>query len=148
MPRICTRVLIALLALSLLPAGCKKDDGRLKSYPVHGKVTVDGAPTKRVYVFLNPAQQPTTHGIYPNAITDDNGEYWVSTYDSEDGAPLGEYKVTAKWPKGEGLNVNSDSPDRLKGRYSDVNKPLLTFTVKEAKRSQPNEVPLLELMSK
>jgi hypothetical protein len=111
-------------------------------------VTVDGAPTKRVYVFLNPVQQPATHGIYPNAITDDNGEYWVSTYDSEDGAPLGEYKVTAKWPKGEGLNVNSDSPDRLKGRYSDANKPLLTFTVKEAKRSQPNEVPLLELMSK
>jgi hypothetical protein len=130
-------------------AGCaQKDDGRLRSHPVHGKVTVDGKPTKGVYVFLNPAMQPATHGIYPNAITDDKGEYWVSTYDSEDGAPLGEYTVTAKWPEGEGLMVNSESPDRLKNRYSDPKSSTVKITVTEATKGKPNEVPPLELTSK
>jgi hypothetical protein len=139
---------VGLLPVLLLLGGCRKDDGRLKSYAVHGKVTVDGVPAKRVYVFLQPTKQPETHGIFPNAITNDQGEYWVSTYDSEDGAPLGEYKVTAKWPRGEGLNVSSDSPDRLNGRFSDPSKSAITFTVKEATRAQPNEVPTLELTTK
>jgi len=137
-----------LLTIGFLLCGCQKDDGRLKSYPVHGKVTVDGAPAARIYVFLNPDKQPETHGIYPNAITDEKGEYWVSTYDSEDGAPLGGYTVTAKWPKGEGLMVNSESPDRLKGRYADAKSSQYRVTVKEATRSQPNEVPTLVLTSK
>jgi hypothetical protein len=108
-------------------------------------VTVDGQPTKGVYVFLVPDKQPSTHGIYPNAITDENGEYWVSTYDSEDGAPLGDYTVTAKWPEGEGLMVNSESPDRLQGKYADAAKSQLKLTVREATREKPNEVSPLEL---
>ena len=139
---------LALLTIALMLTGCQKDDGRLKSYPVHGKVTVDGAPAKRVYVFLMPDKQPQTHGIYPNAITDEKGEYWISTYDSEDGAPLGDYTVTAKWPRGEGLLVNSESPDRLKGRYADAKSSHYKVSVKEASRSQPNEVPTLDLATK
>jgi hypothetical protein len=137
------------LGCLVLLAGCaKKDDGRLGSYPVRGKVTVDGEPTKGVYVFLVPEKQPATHGIYPNAITDEHGVFWVSTYDSEDGAPLGEYTVTAKWPKGEGLMVNSDSPDRLDNRYTDPKTSTIKITVKEATKANPNEVPPLELNSK
>jgi hypothetical protein len=139
----------ALTFAVLLCCGCgKKHDGRLKSYPVHGQVTVDGKPTGGVYVFLNPAQQPQTHGIFPNAITNSEGQYWISTYDAEDGAPLGDYVVTAKWPKGEGLQVHSESPDRLKGRYADPAKSSIKITVKEARKSQPNQVPPLELVSK
>ena len=144
------RLAFALLTgLAVLSAGCgSKNDGRLKSYPVRGKVTVDGQPTKGIYVFLVPDKQPPTHGIYPNAITDEKGEYWVSTYDSEDGAPLGDYAVTAKWPQGEGLMVNSESPDRLQGRYADAASSKLKITLKEATKQQPNEVPLLELTTK
>lgn len=135
-----------ILAIGFVLIGCgPQDDGRLKSYPVRGKVTVDGQPTKGVYVFLVPDKQPSTHGIYPNAITDENGEYWVSTYDSEDGAPLGDYTVTAKWPEGEGLMVNSESPDRLQGKYADAAKSQLKLTVREATREKPNEVSPLEL---
>ena len=140
-----TLVALAGAGALLLSACGAKDDGRLKSYPVRGKVTVDGQPGKGVYVFLNPATQPTTHGIFPNAITNEQGEYWVSTYDAEDGAPLGEYTVTAKWPKGEGLQVHSESPDRLRGRYSDPAKSATRVTVIEATRQKPNEVPALDL---
>jgi hypothetical protein len=115
---------------------------------VHGKVTVDGKPTAGVYVFLNPAEQPPTHGIFPNAITNQTGEYWISTYDAEDGAPLGDYVVTAKWPRGEGLQVHSESPDRLKGRYGDPARSSIKITVKEARKKQPNQVPPLDLTSK
>jgi hypothetical protein len=140
---------VGLAGLMLCLIGCgRKNDGRLKSYPVHGKVTVDGKPTKGIYVFLHPEKQPSTHGIFPNAISNENGEYWVSTYDAEDGAPLGDYTVTARWPMGEGLQVHSESPDRLKGRYADPTKSPIKITVKEATRSQPNEVAPLELASK
>jgi hypothetical protein len=140
---------VLVLAMGIvLCSGCgKKADGRLKSYPVHGTVTVDGKPTGGIYVFLNPASQPATHGIFPNAITNGAGEYWISTYDAEDGAPLGEYVVTAKWPRGEGLQVHSESPDRLKGRYADPAKSAIKVTVKEARKNQPNEIPRLELKS-
>src|SRR5262245_57516413 len=131
-------ITIGLLMIGLMLCGCQKDDGRLKSYPVHGKVTIDGAPAQRVYVFLMPDKQPQTHGIYPNGITDEKGEFWISTYDSEDGAPLGDYTVTAKWTRGEGLLVSSESPDRLKGRYADAKSSKYKITVKEATRSQPN----------
>jgi hypothetical protein len=142
-------VTVAMLTCAFVASGCgRRSDGRLKSYPVHGRVTVDGKPTAGIYVFLNPAQQPTTHGIFPNAITNGEGEFWVSTYDAEDGAPLGDYVVTAKWPKGEGLQVHSESPDRLKGRYADPAKSAFRITVKEAKRTKPNEVTPLELASK
>ncbi|MCI0357392.1 MAG: hypothetical protein L0211_02770 [Planctomycetaceae bacterium] len=147
---IAVRDLCAAIAVGvmLFLAGCgKPDDGRLASYPVHGKVTVDGKPTAGVYVFLNPAKQPPTHGIFPNAVTDEKGEFWVSTYDAEDGAPLGDYIVTAKWPMGEGLMVSSDSPDRLKNRYTDPAKSTINMTVKESTRAKPNEVPPLELTS-
>jgi len=134
------------LVATVIIAGCgKTDDGRLRAYPTHGKVTIDGKPTKGVYVFLNPATQPATHGIFPNAITDEQGEYWVSTYDSGDGAPLGDYTVTAKWPMGEGLMVNSESPDRLKDKYTDPKTSTIKVTIKEATRGSPNEVPPLEL---
>jgi len=139
---------LALAASVALSCGCgRKADGRLKSYPVHGTVTVDGKPTSGIYVFLNPAAQPQTHGIFPNAITSAAGEYWISTYDAEDGAPVGEYIVTAKWPRGEGLQVHSESPDRLKGRYADPAKSAIKITVKEARKNRPNEVPPLELKS-
>lgn len=146
--RLRTLAAVAIVTCVLNSCGCKKDDGRLKSYPVRGKVTIDGRPTKGVYVFLNPAEQPASHGIFPNAITNDAGEFWVSTYDAEDGAPLGEYVVTAKWPRGEGLQVHSESPDRLQGRYADPAKSSIKITVKEARRSQPNEIPPLGLTSK
>lgn len=140
---------VVIAVSAVLFCGCgKKADGRLKSYPVHGRVTVDGQPTAGVYVFLNPAAQPPTHGIFPNAITSARGEYWISTYDAEDGAPVGEYVVTAKWPRGEGLQVHSESPDRLKGRYSDPAKSAIRISVKESRRSEPNEVPPLILVSK
>jgi hypothetical protein len=139
----------ALFSIALVAGGCNKlDDGRLRSYPVHGKVTIDGKPVKGVYVTLVPEKQPPTHGIWPNAITDDQGEYWISTYDSEDGAPLGEYVVTAKWPKGEGLMVNSESPDRLENRYNDPKTSTIKLTVKEATKAEPNTVPDLTLTSK
>src|SRR5262245_26866765 len=140
---------VALVVIGVVSlGGCgRKADGRLKSYPVHGLVTVDGKPTGGIYVFLNPAAQPPTHGIFPNAITNGAGEYWISTYDAEDGAPLGDYVVTAKWPRGEGLQVHSESPDRLKGRYADPTKSAIKISVKEARKTQPNEVPPLDLKS-
>lgn len=138
--------LLAFAPILLILGGCgKRDDGRLKSYPVRGQVTVDGKPVKGIYVFLHPAAQPVTHGIFPNAISNEQGEYWISTYDAEDGAPLGDYSVTAKWPIGEGLMVHSESLDRLKGRYADPVKSTTKITVREATRAKPNEIPPLAI---
>jgi len=68
-----------------------------------------------------------------------------------DGAPAGEYKVIIKWPapamagaedrEGRGPKLG---PDRLKGKYYDLDKTSLKATVE--KRS--NEIPPFELSSK
>ena len=106
-------------------------------------------PEEKQYSYLNLGPtHPATHGIFPNAISNAEGEFWISTYDAEDGAPLGEYAVTAKWPIGEGLMVHSESPDRLKGRYADPTKSTTKITVKEATRAKPNEIPPLAIAAK
>jgi len=143
------RLWIGVAGSLILLSGCAKDDGRLKAYPVHGKVTVDGQPAKGVFVFLTPAKQPATHAIIPMGVSDDQGEYWISTYDSGDGAPLGDYMVTSKWPKASGMQaVQSDSPDSLGDRYSDPAKSSIKLTVQEATQAKPNEIAPLELTSK
>ncbi|MBL8810159.1 MAG: carboxypeptidase regulatory-like domain-containing protein [Planctomycetaceae bacterium] len=79
---------VVLFSLSLV--GCGKGDGQKPVYPVSGKVTMAGAPVAKATVVFGPLEkQPVA-----TAITDANGEYKLTTYDSFDGAAAGKYEVT------------------------------------------------------
>jgi hypothetical protein len=86
-------VLIALVAL----AGCGGRDGP-PLHPVSGVVRVNGQPAERVTVNFHRTDQAVTgNAAHPNAITDADGRFRMSTDREGDGAAAGEYVVTFTW---------------------------------------------------
>jgi len=132
----------AMLAASLIVcAGCNSSG----LYPVSGKVLVNGEPAVGATVTFvrkgsaDPLKEPTPQGI----VTED-GTFTLVGPGGEGAAP-GEYVVLVEWKEGAGAKRGRapalGAPDRLKKKYLDPNKPLLTATV-EAK---PNILPPFEL---
>ena len=101
-------VLCVAISTSLL-IGCDKGSG-LKTEPVTGKVTYQGAPVAGAQITFMETGKPAGSGIFGGATTDENGEYKVSASggDAEAGMPAGEYTVTIK------KNVPADGSDPTK----------------------------------
>src|SRR5262245_52833652 len=117
--RLTLAAVVALVALNV-PGCAKKNGRRLPVYPVKGQVLVGGKPAKGVFVYLWPASIGEGLDAYcPNGQTDDDGNFTLSTYDQNDGAPAGEYKVTAEWPARFNALTNRWEGDKLKGKYAD-----------------------------
>jgi len=94
--------------------------------PVSGVVTVDGAPTGDVFVYLH------ANGEGPSvatAKTDKEGKFAFATYLPGDGAPVGDYTVTFKLMPD--IPRNKDvGPDLLKkGVYNNPKKSESKLTV-------------------
>lgn len=73
----------------------RKDDGRLKVYPVTGRVTVDGKGPDGAMVVLHPVLP--SNSARPKATVKPDGTFTLMTYAPGDGAPEGEYKLTIVW---------------------------------------------------
>jgi hypothetical protein len=69
------------------------------------------------------------------ALTDQDGKFAVSTYQSGDGVPEGEYVLTFVWGKFD-LISKSYGGDRLKGRYSDPRKSAWRCKVETGKPTE------------
>ena len=74
----------------------------------------------------------------PAAVTDENGEFTICSYQPGDGAPPGEYAVTFSWPKH--LNTIDDDSgmpevDQLQGRYANPRTSTFHITVREGKNA-------------
>jgi hypothetical protein len=80
----------------------------------------------------DPFKEPT-----PQGTVGEDGTFTLSG-PGGDGAPPGEYVVLVEWKEGagkvKGRSPALSAPDRLKKKYLDPNKPLLSATV-EAKRN-------------
>lgn len=82
-----------LLALLVL-AGCGGSD-RLETYPVKGKLLLDGEPFGPTAVRLMPLNKSEDEEVRTVAgEADENGNLTFTTYERGDGAPAGEYRVT------------------------------------------------------
>lgn len=107
--------------------GCQKERGtsdRVATFPVHGKLVINGAPAPGAMVKFIAEQH---EGRVPTAIVREDGSFSASYYDTEDGAPAGEYKLLVVWmlpPPEGGL-----AQDVLGGRYLDPARPVATITV-------------------
>lgn len=134
---------VLFVAGSLCLAGCGGQD-RAATYPVSGSLFVDGRPAAGARLIFHPAQ--ATPAVIPTARVKDDGSYQATSYDSFDGAPPGEYRVTVTWPapKPAGAAIDEpDGPDRLKGRYAKVNGSPWKITVKaETNELQPIRIRL------
>lgn len=89
--------------------------GELKeTVPVSGKVTIDGQPTSKVFIYAF-TQAGGMEPVY-TAETNDDGTYCWATYSKCDGIVPGEYKLAfAHIPK-EGKG-NDMGQDMLNGKY-------------------------------
>lgn len=111
-------------------AGCRNkqvDEAKVPTYPVHGRLLVDGKPAVGAMIKFLPDK---TGGRVPTALVREDGTFSASYYGSEDGAPAGEYKLLVAWmqvPPQGGL-----AQDRLQGRFLDASKPVRVITVAAA----------------
>ncbi|MBN1851130.1 MAG: hypothetical protein JW829_00340 [Pirellulales bacterium] len=118
-------------------AGCSQTDGdRMKVYPVHGTVTVDGRPAEGVeIVFFGATEDLKGKGtVAPYGTTDENGVYHLRSYDPGDGAPAGKFKVSIIWPEPTPPGAAEETMqriDRFKSRYANPEKSGLTAEVPE-----------------
>ncbi|HUG93351.1 MAG TPA: hypothetical protein VML55_21100 [Planctomycetaceae bacterium] len=123
---------LALLVPALL-AGCGGPGGphRKETFPVVGQVVVDGQPpASPVKVRLHDLQgMGGEHPTVSHAMTGDDGRFEISTYESGDGAPAGDYVLTFEWGRMNLMSMQYGGPDKLGGRYADPQKSKIRFSV-------------------
>lgn len=80
-----------IVALGILVlAGCSSGGSKLNTVPVKGRVTLDGAPLPGATVTFSPK---TPEGRTAAGMTNENGEFVLTTIRAGDGAVPGEYGV-------------------------------------------------------
>lgn len=117
----------AAAAILLLGGGCsgEPDYPTIPTFPAGGSVIVNGVPAEGAIVRLYPLakQEGVDYPLMPSGKADAKGEYRLTTYEGEDGAPPGRYRVTLEWtdpawrPPGGGMPP--PPPDRLLEKYAD-----------------------------
>ncbi|MDD4271025.1 MAG: hypothetical protein PHO07_02475 [Pirellulales bacterium] len=146
--RLPTAQRLALLAGVCLSGVACSEQGppRKETYPVTGQVYVDGAPANYLAVTCHDtkgmdAAMPTVS----SAFTGEDGGFSISTYESGDGVPAGDYVLTFMWGQKEAFSGRYGGPDKLNNRYTDPKDAPVRFTVEAGK---PTDLGRIELTKK
>lgn len=139
-------VLTFVVPAVLACAGCNEErrgPERVPTFPITGVVHVDGKPQSNLLVKSIPAEDAqNAAAVTSSAYTDDKGRFEIGTYESGDGAPVGEYRLTFMWGQRNLMNGRYSGPDKLGDRYSDPKKSEIKVHVNEG---EPNELGVIEL---
>jgi hypothetical protein len=137
----------AAAALAAALCGCGGGDGaadRPDRVPVTGTVTHQQKPVEGATVMFSPVSE----GYAAIGLTDAEGRFSLQTFDPDDGAVPGEYRITVRKVEmsdpGAGLPDDADRPPAvekslLPARYADASTSGLVQTVKA---DGENEFPL------
>jgi hypothetical protein len=108
-------------ALIVLFCSCSKEEGfRKETFPVKGEVYVDGSPAPQLQVTCHDVKgMDKEHPTFSSAFTNEEGKFEISTYESADGVPEGEYVLTFMWGQMNMISMSYGGPDKLNGRYRD-----------------------------
>lgn len=123
----------------MLP-GCGGNDWHAETYPASGTVMINGEPAAGAVVELQPygPEKPDARNSRPWAVVEADGSYTLTTYQKGDGAPVGKYKLTLRWPN----DVTSMAQfDRLSGVYARPENAPLEVTI----QPEENVLPAVEL---
>ncbi len=110
---------VAVASLMLCSCGAPSHEA---TYPVTGRILVDGQPMAGVAISAAPAVSNTEDLRSTGGRTDEDGNFQLETFSPGDGAPNGDYKLTFR--KRKGL-----SGDELNGRYQDTENSQVKFKV-------------------
>jgi hypothetical protein len=131
-------ILAFFLGISGLP-GC--GDKRKPVFPVRGQVLVDGRPAENAIIIFHSLDPPgSSREPRPRAVIGPDGRFEVTTYEPNDGAPAGNYRISVIW-KTKSLVGDSDEKNLLPVRYMSPRTSGLSATVEEG----PNDLPPFQL---
>lgn len=135
-------VVLACLAVPGCGGGWEAD-----THPASGRVSVNGQPAAGSLVQLHSVGgQPDERNSRPWGLVKDDGTFALSTYQTGDGAPVGEYAVTLTWP--EDPSVPSMT-DRLGFRYSQPAQSRWKVSIREGGNAlEPIEIADAQLDAK
>jgi hypothetical protein len=142
------RALLVTLGL-LTISGCGGTTGpqggpRIETTVVEGIVKVDGIPVPSLQVTAVPVNGPGAVPMKSSALTNTEGVFSLSTYESGDGVPAGQYNLTFVWGQLNLLN-GQYSGDKFNGKYADATKSEISLTV--ANDDEPHDLGVIELTS-
>jgi hypothetical protein len=118
---------VVLVAVALLLPSC--GSSRKPVYPVTGHVYLKKQPVAGATVILHPVSAESGDVVKPAGKVDEQGEFHLTTYTQGDGAPEGDYVMTVEWRTPKRSALDSNSMDRLRGRYSDPRTSTLRVRV-------------------
>lgn len=129
------------LAIAFTCCGCGGPDPgpeMIPVVPVHGSVLVKGEPATGAIVMFHklPLDAGRFDIIRSRGVVQADGTFQLTTYNTHDGAPEGEYAVTLYWPgnrKGppDPNDENTDlPPDKFRLKYNDPRSSKIKATVK------------------
>jgi hypothetical protein len=117
---------------------------RVATTAINGIVHVDGSPAAFLRVVAVPDGSTSSVPIESSALTTQDGTFSLSTYESGDGVPAGNYKLTFVW--GEINLMNGQySGDQFNGKYADPAKSEHNLTVTDS--DEPHDLGVIELSS-
>jgi hypothetical protein len=153
-------VAIPVIAWTLACTGCRPEG----LHPVSGTVLYRGEPAAGATVYFHrTGNDAPAVDVIPTGTVQGDGRFWLASGDA-DGALAGTYYVLIEWldkpssskggavvrtaglEKGGSKSARSSwkpgpsrvrPPDRLKGRYFDVERPLVTAEVKPGSNNLP-----------
>lgn len=133
---------LALLVAATTLVGCEEETPRAPTFPTKGSVSFRGQPTPGAMIVLHPKTPIEPPAPNPYGYVDEAGNFVISTYASQDGAPAGEYQATIKWNK----LVDRDGepapgPNALPVKYAVA----ATSGVSIAIAAGQNEIPKIEI---
>jgi hypothetical protein len=89
-------VAVTILIFCSALLGCsRRIPGEIPVFPVNGTILDGEKPLANAMVILHPASD-TSKQLPARAMTDENGNFQVTTFRQGDGAALGKYKVTVE----------------------------------------------------
>lgn len=142
---------------TLSSAGCGgPPEGQLETHPVSGRVIINGEPAEGCIVAFVPSDPELKGEVMPGGTTDAKGRFQLTTYETGDGAPAGEYGVTLRWEAkdwpGREEQMKFDpvepvGPDRLQEQFASSEKSGLQVTVTEGENElEPFRLDDVELL--
>lgn len=85
----------ALIPALLLTSGCGEKWAEV--FPVAGSVKFDGQAPVGAQIVLHPVTPPGPDAVAPTGRVKSDGSFQITSYQSGDGAPPGDYVATIQW---------------------------------------------------
>lgn len=122
----------------LVGCGSGQDPNRLPTFPASGQISFQGKPVPGAFIVLHPkGANSSDEVVRPRAQVKDDGTFELTSYETGDGAPAGDYVLTVQWHKfvKHGNDV-APGPNVLPRIYASPDKSPVTVKIAEG----PNQL--------